>query len=159
MKKLILVAAILVSTLSFAQQGQQRGNRGPRPEKMMADFTPEQMADLQTKRMTLALDLTEKQQKEVLKINTDRATKMKAKFEEMKAKKASGEGRPQLTADEKYAMESARLDEQIALQNKMKSILTEDQYKKWSVMREHKKEEMKDRFNDRKGPEGHNKRR
>lgn len=145
------MAAILVSTLAVAQQRGPKGEHGGRNGKMMAQFTPEQIAELQTKKLTLALDLTEKQQKEILKLNTEAATKRKAKFESMKALKGAGTERPKFTADQKYAFASARLDEQIARQNKMKSILTEDQYAKWSEMKEHRKADMKDHFKNRKG--------
>lgn len=159
MKKLILVAAILVSTFAMAQKGPEgRPERGPhgKHEKMMADLSADQIAQLHTKRMTLALDLTEKQQKEILTVNTELAQKHKARFEAMKAKKESKDFKKP-TAEERYAKESARLDEQIALKNKMKSILNADQYAKWSEMKEHKKEQMKQHFKKR-GQENHRRR-
>ncbi|GLB52000.1 DUF4890 domain-containing protein [Neptunitalea chrysea] len=152
MKKLLVLATILVTTVAMAQGNFQekvkgRDGKDPRPgfERMMEDFTPEQIATLKTKRLTLALDLTEKQQKELLKVNTKMATKRKAKFEAMKTKREKAKDgefeRP--TAEERFAMENERLDEQIAFKNKMKSILTDEQYQKWYTMREQRKEGMK----------------
>ena len=60
MKKLIAIVALFVSVTALAQNG-DRQERG----KKMMDATPEEIADIQTKRMTLALVLDEKQQKEV----------------------------------------------------------------------------------------------
>ena len=53
MKKLILVIALTLSSLTFAQS------------RKSIEMTPEQVAELQTKKMTLDLDLTANQQKEV----------------------------------------------------------------------------------------------
>ncbi|SFU61469.1 protein of unknown function [Pustulibacterium marinum] len=149
MKKLAVLAAIFVSTMAFAQEKPQDGKMRPEHRREFADFTPEQMAELQTKRMTLALDLSEKQQKQVLKINEDKAKKHKAHFEEMKKKKEAGEERPKLTSKERFTMENARLDAQIAERKEMKSILSEEQYKKWTEMKMHRRDEMKKRFKDK----------
>ncbi|GLB50803.1 DUF4890 domain-containing protein [Neptunitalea lumnitzerae] len=160
MKKLLVLAAILVTSAGIAQtefkgrgDREHRGQHQPRFERMMDDYTPEQMATLKTKKMTLALDLTEKQQKELLKINTEVAKKHKAKFEEIKAKreeaKAKGETPQRPTSEERFAMQNARLDEQIAMRTKMKSLLTDEQYKKWSEMKESRKDKMKEHFKGR----------
>ncbi len=155
MKKLAVMAAILVSTIAMAQDGPQR--RGEmRPEhrrELMEDLTPKQMAELKTKHMTLALDLSEKQAKEVLKLNTEMATKRKAHFEEMKAKKDESNERPKLSAEERFQMEEARLDAQIAEMRQMKTILTDTQYATWKEMRaEHKEDRLakgRKRFEER----------
>jgi hypothetical protein len=89
--------------------------------------------------MTLALDLSESQQREVQKINLVNATERKAKMAEWKAKKESGEvKRP--TPEEQYAMKIALLDHQIAQKEKMKQLLSKEQYEKWEAM--HSKKAM-----------------
>lgn len=128
MKKLILIALALVSVNAFAQPKQGQNKK----EKMqkMHNLSPEETATLQTKKMTLHLDLNEKQQAEVKEILLENATLRKAKMEERKAKKESGEMQKP-TSEERYKMANAKLDHQIAMKAKMKKILNEEQFAKW----------------------------
>lgn len=138
MKKLIL-AIVLVTTISFAQEKKGEGRN--------EQFTPEQQTELHVKRMTLNLDLDDKQQKEVKTLLLEQAKKREAKKAEMMAKREKGE-KP--TSDEKFAMKSEMLDEQIAMKAKMKKILKPEQFKKWEEMREERMEHRKDKA--KKGP-------
>lgn len=142
MKKLAVMVALLVSTIVMAQERpQRRGDMKPEHRReMMEQLTPEQMAELKTKHMTLALDLSEKQAKEVLQLNTEMATKRKAHFEEMKAKKDESDKRPKLSAEERFQMKESRLDAEIAEMRQMKTILTDTQYNTWKDMRAKRKE-------------------
>ena len=133
MKTIIATIMVLVSVTTMAQDGEN--HKGKR--MAMMDMTPEQMATIQTKRMTLALDLTNSQQEQIQTLNLENAKLRKTKMEEWKAKKESGEVKKP-TSEERFAMHNARLDHQIAQQEKMKQILDEDQYAKWKAMR-HKK--------------------
>ncbi|MEO9892754.1 hypothetical protein [Aurantibacter sp.] len=133
MKKAIIVMMLLVGVTTIAQERKERPNRGD-----MKDLTAEQIATLQTKKMTLALDLTSKQQTQIQAINLEQATTRKAKMAERKAAKEDGE-RKKPTSEERYAMQNERLDAQIALKSEMKSILSDEQYTKWEKMRHHKK--------------------
>ncbi len=128
MKKLILALVLVVSTSTFAQE---RGRKG---EKL----TPEQQTELQVKKMTLDLDLSEKQQKELKVILFEQAQKREEKMAEHKAKKSS-EVKP--TATEKYEMKCKILDEQIEMKAKIKKILTQEQFKNWEE--NHKKRSEK----------------
>ena len=92
MKKLILAAVLVVSTLTFAQE---RGRKG---EKL----TPEQQTELQVKKMTLELDLDAKQQKEVKAILLENAKKRDAKMAEMKAKREKGDDEANGIIDEDF---------------------------------------------------------
>ena len=87
MKKLILVIALTLSSLTFAQS------------RKSIEMTPEQVAELQTKKMTLDLDLTANQQKEVKALLLEEAKKREAIKTEMKARKAEDK---KVTSDEKY---------------------------------------------------------
>ncbi|HLO74803.1 MAG TPA: hypothetical protein VK164_12775 [Flavobacterium sp.] len=149
MKKLILAIALVISSLSFAQEGRER----ERGEKL----TPEQQSELQVKKMTLDLDLNEKQQKEIKAILLEQAQKREAKIAEFKGNKEKGE-KP--SADEKFEMKSKMLDEQIEMKAKMKKILTPEQYKEWeenhekrSEMRSEKMEKMKQKRKGHTEPE------
>ncbi|WJJ96307.1 hypothetical protein [Algibacter luteus] len=140
MKKILIIAvALLALQVTAQQQNKERGNRGERANKMM-NLSAEEIATLQTKKMTLHLDLTESQQKEVMKINLDNATKRKEMMAARKAKKESGEAKKP-TDEERYKMANAKLDHKIAMKAKMKKILNDEQYAKWekSQMRQAKK--------------------
>ncbi|UWX54379.1 hypothetical protein NYZ99_15765 [Maribacter litopenaei] len=130
MKKVIMTAILLIGISAMAQDHNRKEGRGNRH---MKDLTPEQMATLQTKRMTLALDLTEDQQSKIQALFTKNAAERKAKMEAHKARKESGET---LTDDEKFALRNERLDQQIAQKEEMKSILDDTQYSKWEKMRQ-----------------------
>ena len=132
MKKLILVTALVLSTLTFAQE---RGRKG---EKL----TPEQQTELQVKKMTLDLDLDANQQKQVKTILLEQAKKREAKMAEMKARKEKGE-KP--SADEKFAMKNKMLDNQIEHKAQMKKILKPEQFQKWEQNLEKRKEKMSER--------------
>ncbi|MEH6407627.1 MAG: hypothetical protein V7767_10115, partial [Leeuwenhoekiella sp.] len=70
MKNLIACTLVLFSVTMFAQEG-------PRHKKQEAfkNISAEDMAQLQTKRLTLALVLDDKQQKQVYDLNLDSAKK------------------------------------------------------------------------------------
>lgn len=142
MKNIVYALAIIFTLNVAAQEGTDRHGRKEKAQKFMKDLSPEQMAELKTKKLTLALDLSENQQQRVLALNTVVAKERKQKME---ARKAKMEKKEKLTSDEKYAMLNERLDAKIAYKKKMKQILSEDQYKRWEKMmarkgnRKHKK--------------------
>ncbi len=131
--KILVTIALLTGVMAFAQNGAHRGEKG----KYHQDLTIEQLATLKTKKMTLALDLTTKQQKQIFEFNLANAEFRKEKMAERKSKKASGEHtRP--SSEERYELENARLDRMIAQQQELKEILTEGQYDQWKKMQMHK---------------------
>lgn len=124
---------LLVGFVTIAQHGEHHRSKKMAMMKM-TDMTPEQMATLQTKRMTLTLELSKGQQEQIQKLNLENATLRKTKMEEWKAKKENGEMKKP-TSKEHYDRQNTRLDLQIAHQAKMKEILNEEQYAKWKSMR------------------------
>ena len=122
MKKLIIIAIALITIQGIAQgEKKQRPNSQERLQKMN-DLTPDETATLKTKKMTLHLDLNEKQQKDIYKINLENATKRKEMMATMKAKKESGQ-MEKPSKEQRLAMQNAKLDHQIATKAKMKTIL------------------------------------
>ncbi|UOX32216.1 hypothetical protein LXD69_09115 [Flavobacterium sediminilitoris] len=118
MKKVFLTLVILVSTLAFSQSKENRKER----------MDSEKMAELHVKKMTLDLDLTEKQQKEIKPIFLEQAKKREAKRNELKMRKEKGE---KLSSDERFEMKNKALDNQIEMKSKLKNILTPAQMEKW----------------------------
>ncbi|MBT8205309.1 MAG: hypothetical protein KJP14_04300 [Eudoraea sp.] len=137
MKRLILAVVMLTGFLLTAQEGDRF-----RHKKGAKDMTPEQLATLKTKKLTLALDLTEVQQKEIQKLTLEQAKLRESKRSEMQEKrKADPEARP--SKEERYEHQLARLDEMIAHKAKMKDVLTEVQFEKWERLHKHKKNRPK----------------
>ena len=118
MKNLIIVVLVLITWTSFAQQ--KRSERGDHKKEMRQkgnNLSPEQKAELATKKMTLQLDLNEAQQKKLYVVELEQAELHKLRFQNKK-------NRPQLNDEERFKMKTERLDHQIATKKKMKSILT-----------------------------------
>lgn len=145
MKKVILLGLLMIGFIGLAQNERGENRHRGNPE----DLSPEQMATLQTKRMTLALDLNEVQQKQLQKVYLDHAISREEKMKEMKAKKESGE-MTKPTSEERYAMQTAKLDKQIAYKAQMKQLLSKEQYEKWGKMQHRKGHHMRDGNQGRK---------
>ncbi|KQC31149.1 hypothetical protein [Flagellimonas eckloniae] len=144
MKRLVVVLVLLATVGAIAQKrDNQRIGKGQK-----ADLSVEQLATLQTKKLTLVLDLTSEQQRQVMEINLEEAEMRKEKFAERKAKKESGEVKKP-TADERFEMQSARLDHQIAQQQKMKEVLNEEQYQIWKKLKLRKAENGKKKMQEK----------
>ena len=139
MKKLIAVALLFVGMTGFAQEKISKEDRkGQRAE--MTKLSPEQRNQLRLKELTLELDLTASQQKEMAKIIAEQDTKREAQKADMKAIKASDK---KLTADERFVMKNKMLDEKIAMKERVKKILTPEQVEKWEKMKKDKRTHFK----------------
>lgn len=134
MKKAV---SILIFVLAFTVtvQAQKRHKKG-KWEKL----TTEQQATLASKKMALALDLSDAQQRQIKPLLTQQIADKKANWEKMKKFKESDK---KLTADERFRMQNARLDKQLAFQKQMKRILNDEQYAKFKKMKKHRKHKMK----------------
>jgi len=131
MKKLIVLALLLVGTTIIAQE-RNRKHQG----NEMEQFTPQQKSQLMLKKMTLELDLNDSQQKEMSAIISDNVAKKEAHKGEMKAMKEKG---VKPTNDERFAMHMKMLDEQIAAKKSMQKILNAKQFDKWTSLKEEHK--------------------
>lgn len=131
MKKLVIAIFIMAGISAMAQDHSLKGKRSA-----MNDLSPDQVATLQTKKMTLALDLNAFQQSKMKSMLTADANTRKTKIDAFKAKKEAGET---MTADEKFTMQNERLDHEIARKQEMKELLTAEQYAKWEKMKRKKR--------------------
>lgn len=126
---MILIAP---ATLQVSAQDQKREfNKQRKGSKM--ENSPEEIAQVQAKKMTLKLDLNEKQQKDVSAVFLEQAKMRQSKKEAYLKSKDKSEDKA-LSKEERLKMTNARLDEQIEMKKKMKTILTADQYQKWGEM-------------------------
>ena len=151
MKKVILIVLALVTIQVSAQNRKQEFRKGERTEKgqRMNDFTPQEMAQLQTKKMTLALDLTNSQQKEVEKIHLEKAKEQQAFREDRQAKRKDGKGEKP-TKEERLERMNGRLDKQIEMKEKMKKILNDEQFEKWEKINKRKQFQKSGKNKERK---------
>ncbi|REH54549.1 hypothetical protein C7448_10269 [Tenacibaculum gallaicum] len=124
MKRLL---TILILAVGFTVTTQAQKRDKAKHEKL----TVEQKTELAVKKMTLQLDLTEAQQRQVKPLIAEQVAKRQEMWAKRKAMKKSGN---KLTADQKYAMKSKMLDKQIAYKTKMKRILNEQQYERYEKM-------------------------
>ncbi|WOI23041.1 hypothetical protein [Nonlabens ulvanivorans] len=122
MKKIIVLIALMAMTVAQAQQG-RKGDQGEKKK----DVTPQEMATVQSKKLTLALDLSDQQEKEVYQVLFKQA-------EKREANKISREDREKLSDDQKKEARLKMLDEKIAVKRNMKKILNNDQYAEWEKM-------------------------
>lgn len=140
MKTLILAMAMMMGVTMSAQPGGGRQLGGKHMEREQREqLTPEQRSELKAKHMALTLDLTDKQQKDVQKLMLIQAKERQQFMDQHKANKEAGK-KP--TADERFAMQTKRLDGQIAMKREMKKILTEEQFKKFEAQKVKRHERM-----------------
>lgn len=130
MKKLLIVALTLFTVTVFAQPGRQAKIKNAIDNRMAKEGkgSPETMAEIKSKQLTLQLDLSETQQSQVQSALLEHFTT------EKKKKDAFRKSTEKPTQEERVAMKSEALDAQIELKRKMKNILNDDQYEKYSQM-------------------------
>jgi protein CpxP len=152
MKKLASIL-ILVFAFTVTVHAQKKGKQNERGPKL----TVEQNANLAVKKMTLGLDLSEKQQSQIKPLINSQAAARKVAMESRKENRATNK-KP--SADEIYAMRSAQLDNQIAFKNKLRNILNKEQFEKFEQMKNNRKEKgRKMMMRKRKAKEGEKERR
>ncbi len=120
MKTWILAIVMMAGVAVNAQHGQGKHDGKKHDREQMEHFTPEQKAELHTKKLTLELDLTTKQQADIKAYFTQKNKERETMKTAMKAKRKAGE-KP--TADERFAMQSKMLDNQIAEKEFFKKTL------------------------------------
>lgn len=146
--KLIIAALLIVGFTSFAQNQtptDKKANKGQK-EKM----TAEQKGQRQLEKWTEDLKLDAKQQEQIKPILAEQIAKNQALRTE---RMGTGEKPKELSSEERNAFRQKRLDEKMATENKLKAILTPEQFKKMKDMetanREANRERMKEFNQDR----------
>ena len=119
MKNLIALFLLTTSVVVFGQNDKRK-------MKVGEDFTVEQQAILKTKKMTLALDLNDNQQSQMLALN-------KKWIQEKVSMKAAHQSNSmeELSADQKFDLMNKKLDSKIGQQQEIKKVLDKDQYAIW----------------------------
>ena len=141
MKKLIVIALLIIGTTIVAQERNKR-HQGDKMEQ----FTPEQQSQLMLKKITLELDLNEAQQKEMSAIISDKIAKKEAHKAQMEVRNGKGV-RP--TNDERFALKMKMMDEQITSKKRMEKILNAKQFEKWTLLNEDRRENRQERQHEK----------
>ncbi|MEE9408078.1 MAG: hypothetical protein V3V28_08395 [Polaribacter sp.] len=129
MKKLTCIL-VLVFAFTFTTQAQKKRDQ----------FTVDQQVELAVKKMTLKLDLSERQQNQIKPLIAAKMAERKAFMENRKEARKNKKGP---TSDEMFAIQSKRLDKQIAMKNRMKDILNKEQFEKFEKRSKGRKMKMK----------------
>jgi len=139
--KNLLSIVVLVFALTFTAQAQKkRGNMGSK-------LTIEQQTTLAVKKMTLVLDLSDKQQKQIKPIIM---SKIKNKNDFTEKRKAAKVNKQKPTSDEIFAIKIKQLDNQIMMKNSIKNILNEKQFDKFEKMHKSRTRMAKNKMKERK---------
>jgi len=133
MRKLLFGLALLGCISVTHAQGRRGMNQMKAQRQMMAQLEPTERATLKTKKMTLALDLTAKQQRGVQALNEEEALWQEEMKQSRKEAREASEAKP--TKEERLKMRNLLLDQQIAYQQKLRNILDDDQYQQWKKSR------------------------
>lgn len=140
--------SLLTVAVSAQDKKADRKKKAKAKMERMESRSPEQMAELQTKQMAIDLDLTDAQQKEIYAIHKEQAVKRKAQMAKWREMRNNDE---MPSESDRMKMRSARLDDEKALQDKMKKVLNDEQYAKWKSDREEKRKNMTHRRGGRRG--------
>ncbi|WP_310377899.1 hypothetical protein [Flavobacterium sp.] len=136
MKKLFIAALLVVGLSTVAQERKERPIRD-NSETSREKLTPEQRSEKHLKKMTSDLNLNEKQQEQVGKIIAEQGAKRDAFRAGKKA--------------EHEAMKTKMEAERTATDAKMKTILTPEQFEKWSSNNEKRRSKIKEKMHDKRG--------
>lgn len=139
MKTWILALAMMAGMTMNAQHGERRHEGKKHGREQMEQFSPEQRAELQTKKLTLELELTQKQQAEIKEYFTQKNKERETMKADAKAKREAGK-KP--TADERFAIQNKRLDDKIATKAFFKKTLDARQLAVLEKMKEERKEKI-----------------
>ena len=119
---------------TLAMSAQNKSENTPQTKKeIRKNYTPEQRAELMSKQMTLKLDLTDAQQKDIKQVFLDME----------KSKPQLAPNGKEMDSKSSYEFQNARMDRKIALKKKMKNILDPEQYEKWEKSMNHRRFEGK----------------
>jgi len=120
------IASILVLIFVFTFTIQAQKKKGYKQQ-----LTINQQTSLKVKQMTLALDLSDKQQQQLTPLLRAEITFRQAAIEK---RKEARKQKKRHSSDEIYAIKSQELDNKISMKRSMKDILNKTQFKMFKKM-------------------------
>lgn len=110
-------------------------------------LTTEQLTTLKVKKMTLELELSEVQQKKLTPVITKLISERKIEADRMRESKNELKN---IDASNRYQMTNKILDRKIMFQKEMRTILNEEQFKKFKRLEKKRNQKMKNRRHQKK---------
>ena len=110
-------------------------------------LTTEQLTTLKVKKMTLELELSEVQQKKITPVITKLISERKIEADRMRESKNEVKN---IDASNRYQMANKILDRKIMFQKEMRTILNEEQFKKFKRLEKKRNQKMKNRRHQKK---------
>lgn len=110
-------------------------------------LTTEQLTTLKVKKMTLELELSEIQQNKLTPVIKELISERSAQLEKKRELKNEVK---KINPNERYQMANKILDRKIMFQKEMRTILNEEQFKKFKTLEKKRNEKMKKRRHQKK---------
>ena len=139
----------MIACLALASMGlQAQGRHADRQHRHHGnELTATQKASLKAKRMTLALDLDPGQAEQVTALLTRRLENQEAQHKTKTKGVEPGQGSD---TEKRYERMSAHLDQEIAFQRELQSILSDSQYEIWREYQLRKRQRGRQRARGRR---------
>ncbi|HSP12204.1 MAG TPA: Spy/CpxP family protein refolding chaperone [Salegentibacter sp.] len=122
MKKISLILMLMISVSAFAQERKQKKAHQDRVER-----SSEERASLRMERMTSQLDLTKDQQEEMQKFYKEQAKEREA----YRAERKEARNMNETARTKRSEVRNLRAEKREEHREKMKEILTEEQFSTW----------------------------
>jgi periplasmic protein CpxP/Spy len=129
MKKLVLIMVALFTINGMAQEKQAVSGEKMTKEKVTK--TPEDVAGMETKKLTQKLELTSEQQKEVYTILLEKAKLNAESYAELRKMKSSEE-KP--SKEDFKTVKRKMMEQQKITDSKLKEVLSEKQFSSYQEM-------------------------
>jgi len=110
-------------------------------------LTTEQLTTLKVKKMTLELELSEIQQNKLTPVIKELISERSAQLDKKRELKNEVK---KINPNERYQMANKILDRKIMFQKEMRTILNEEQFKKFKTLKKKRNEKMKKKRHQRK---------
>ena len=110
-------------------------------------LTTEQLTTLKVKKMTLELELSEIQQNKLTPVIKELISERSAQLDKKRELKNDVK---KINPNERYQMDNKILDRKIMFQKEMRTILNEEQFKKFKTLEKKRNEKMKKRRHQKK---------
>lgn len=115
--------------------------------KNKKSLTNEQLTTLKVKKMTLELELSEIQQNKLTPVIKELISERSAQLDKKRELKNDVK---KINPNERYQMANKILDRKIMFQKEMRTILNEEQFKKFKTLEKKRNEKMKKRRHQKK---------
>ena len=115
--------------------------------KNKKSLTTEQLTTLKVKKMTLVLELSEIQQNKLTPVIKELISERSAQLDKKRELKNDVK---KINPNERYQMANKILDRKIMFQKEMRTILNEEQFKKFKTLEKKRNEKMKKRRHQKK---------